>query len=205
MINGEKNSDYDKMFYQALFIRRVEEKLIDLYPSDVIQSPVHLSIGQESVAVGICNALDTNDWLFINYRGHAYYLARNAPLDAFFAELMGRIGGLSKGKGGSMHLAAPSHGIMGASAVVASNIPHAVGAALAAQIQKQARVFVAIFGDGALEQGVMHESLNFAALNNLQVLFVCEDNGLAVHSSIAERQAFDTKSIIEAYGIGTLK
>jgi len=180
----------------------IEEKIIELYPSDQIQSPVHLSIGQEAVAVGVCAHLGVRDWVFINYRGHAFYLAKGGPLPEFFAELMGRRLGLSKGKAGSMHLAAPEYGIIGASAVVASTISHAVGAALASKIKGEAgRIFVANFGDGATEQGVFHESLNFAALHNLPVLFLCEDNRLAVHASIPERQAFELASLVAAYGI----
>ena len=180
----------------------VEEKIIELYPSDLIQSPVHLSIGQEAVAVGVCAHLRREDWVFINYRGHAFYLAKGGPLPEFFAELMGKRAGISKGKAGSMHLAAPAHGIIGASAVVASTISHAVGAALAAKIKgEKERIFIANFGDGATEQGVFHESLNFAALHKVPVLFLCEDNGLAVHTSLKERQAYQMSSLVGAYEI----
>jgi TPP-dependent pyruvate/acetoin dehydrogenase alpha subunit len=195
------NKIYEKLFKSALRIRLVEEKIISLYPSDKIQSPVHLSIGQEAVAVGVCQNLANDDWVFINYRGHAFYLAKGGPLPEFFAELMGKISGLSKGKGGSMHLAAPHVGIMGASAVVASTISHAAGAALASKIRGERRVFVANFGDGATEQGVFHETLNFTALHQLPVLFLCEDNELAVHASKAERQSFDLNALVSAYGI----
>ncbi|MEB3197675.1 MAG: thiamine pyrophosphate-dependent dehydrogenase E1 component subunit alpha [Candidatus Sericytochromatia bacterium] len=192
----------ESLLYQCLRIRMVEEKIIELYPTDQIQSPVHLSIGQEAVAVGVCAHLRRDDWVFINYRGHAFYLAKGGPLPAFFAELMGRRDGLSKGKAGSMHLAAPDCGVIGASAVVASSISHAVGAALASKIRGETgRVFVANFGDGAMEQGVFHESLNFAALHQVPVLFLCEDNGLAVHTSCSARQAFSVRRLIEAYGI----
>lgn len=192
---------YEELFREALRIRMVEEKIIELYPSDQVQSPVHLSIGQEAVAVGVCKNLSKNDWVFINYRGHAFYLAKGGPLPEFFAELMGKISGLSKGKGGSMHLAAPQVGIMGASAVVASTISHAAGAALASKIRGERRVFVANFGDGATEQGVFHETLNFTALHRLPVLFLCEDNELAVHATKAERQSFSLKALVGAYGI----
>jgi pyruvate dehydrogenase E1 component alpha subunit len=191
-----------ELLFEALRIRLVEEKIIELYPSDLIQSPVHLSIGQESVAVGICANLNPEDWVFINYRGHAFYLAKGGPLPQFFAELMGRIDGLSKGKAGSMHLAAPKQGVIGASAVVASTISHAVGAALASKIKgEKNRIFVANFGDGAMEQGVFFESLNFTALHNLPVLFLCEDNGLAVHTHVKDRQSFDLEKLISAFGI----
>lgn len=196
----------DQLLYSTLRIRMVEEKIIELYPTDQIQSPVHLSIGQEAVAVGICTQLLHTDWVFINYRGHAFYLAKGGPLPEFFAELMGRSGGLSKGKAGSMHLADPEHGVIGASAVVASTISHAVGAALASKIKGEAnRVFVANFGDGAMEQGVFYESLNFASLHQVPILFLCEDNGLAVHTSINERQAFNLKKLLESFQIPYLE
>lgn len=192
----------EDLIKDALRIRLVEEKIIELYPSDLIQSPVHLSIGQEAVAVGICANLNPEDWVFINYRGHAFYLAKGGPLPQFFAELMGRIDGLSKGKAGSMHLAAPKQGVIGASAVVASTISHAVGAALASKIKgERNRIFVANFGDGAMEQGVFFESLNFAALHNLPVLFLCEDNGLAVHTHLKDRQSFNLEKLISAFDI----
>ena len=197
----KENSQYKDLFYQALRIRLVEEKIIDLYPSDLIQSPVHLSIGQEAVAVGVCANLKKEDWIFINYRGHAFYLAKGAPMAEFFAELMGKQGGQSKGKAGSMHMASPEHGVMGASAVVGSTISHAVGSGLMSKIRKENKVFVTNFGDGALEQGVLHESLNFASLYKTPVLFLCEDNGLAVHSPKSERQSFSIDKLVSSYDI----
>ena len=192
---------YKNFFYQAMRIRLVEEKIIELYPSDLIQSPVHLSIGQEAVAVGVCANLNLDDWIFINYRGHAFYLAKGGPMPEFFAELMGRKKGQSKGKAGSMHLASPKQGIMGASAVVGSTISHAVGAALMSNIKKEKKIFITNFGDGALEQGVSHESFNFASLYKVPVLFLCEDNNLAVHSPKSERQSFCLESLVDSYGI----
>jgi TPP-dependent pyruvate/acetoin dehydrogenase alpha subunit len=194
-------SIYEKLFYEALRIRLVEEKIIQLYPFDKIQSPVHLSIGQEAVAVGLCANLNSEDWIFINYRGHAFYLAKGGPLPELFAELYGKKTGLSKGKAGSMHLAAPQYGVMGASAVVGSTISHAIGAALASKIRGEDRVFTAIFGDGATEQGAYHESLNFASLYSLPVLFLCENNGLAVHAAVSERQSYSLAHHALAYGI----
>jgi pyruvate dehydrogenase E1 component alpha subunit len=191
-----------ELLVKCFRIRLVEEKIIELYPSDVIQSPIHLSIGQEAVAVGVCENLRNEDWVFINYRGHAFYLAKGGPLPEFFSELMGKKTGLSKGKAGSMHLAAPKQGIIGASAVVASTISHAVGAALAAKIKNESnRVFVSDFGDGAMEQGVFFESLNFASIHKLPVLFLCEDNELAVHTGKSDRQAFNLKNLIESFDI----
>jgi pyruvate dehydrogenase E1 component alpha subunit len=191
----------EELLYRALRIRRVEERIIQLYPSDRIQSPVHLSIGQEAVAVGACHALTPDDLLFCSYRSHAFYLAKGGGLPAMIAELYGKVTGCGRGKAGSMHLAAPEVGLMGASAVVASTVPHAVGAALAAKRLGKAQVIVAVFGDGATDQGVYHESLNFAALHRVPVLFLCEDNGLAVHSRPASRQAFRIDEHAAAYGL----
>jgi TPP-dependent pyruvate/acetoin dehydrogenase alpha subunit len=192
---------YEALFRQALRIRLVEEKIIELYPTDKIQSPVHLSIGQEAVAVGVCESLRRDDLLFSTYRGHAYYMAKGGDLKSFMAELYGRTGGFAKGKAGSMHLAAPDVGMMGSSAVVGSTIPHAVGAALAARFRKSDQVIVATFGDGATEQGSYHESLNFCAINQLPVLFLCENNGLAVHASLAERHSYSIVDHARVFGI----
>jgi TPP-dependent pyruvate/acetoin dehydrogenase alpha subunit len=196
---------YRKLFREALRIRLVEERIIELYPSDRIQSPVHLSIGQEAVAVGVCEALRCQDLIFITYRGHAFYLAKGGDLSRMMAELYGRVGGSSKGKAGSMHLAAPEVGVMGASAVVASTIPLAVGAGLAMRLRREDRLSVVCYGDGAAEQGCYHESLNFAALYQLPVLFLCENNGLAVHAGRAERQAFQILDHARAYGLATVR
>jgi TPP-dependent pyruvate/acetoin dehydrogenase alpha subunit len=198
-------SRYEENFRRALRIRLVEERLIQLYPSDKVQSPVHLSIGQEAVAVGVCEWLRRTDLLFTTYRGHAYYLAKGGDLNEFFAELYGRRTGFAGGKAGSMHLAAPDFGMMGASAVVASTIPHGVGAALVAKRRGSDHIIVCVFGDGAADTGVYHESLNFAALHRLPVLFVCENNGLAVHLSQRERQAFDLVQHALSYGIPAMR
>jgi pyruvate dehydrogenase E1 component alpha subunit len=192
---------YEELFYKALRIRLVEERIIELYPSDKIQSPLHLSIGQEAVAVGACQSLRLTDLLFGSYRSHAFYLAKGGDLREMFAELYGKVTGCCSGKAGSMHLAAPRVGFMGSSAVVASTIPHAVGAALAAKRLGKDQVIVAAFGDGATEEGVYHESLNFAALHKLPIIFLCENNGLAVHSRIAARQSYKIIEHTKTYGI----
>jgi TPP-dependent pyruvate/acetoin dehydrogenase alpha subunit len=192
---------YRELFRQALRIRLVEEAIIELYPSDKIQSPVHLSIGQEAVAVGVCETLRREDLLFATYRGHAFYLAKGGDLPRMMAELYGRANGLAGGKAGSMHLAAPQVGMAGASAVVASTIPHAVGAALAARRRREDKISVAVFGDGATEQGVYHESLNFALLHRLPVLFLCENNDLAVYTPARQRQAFSILDHARGYGM----
>ena len=197
----ESSKIYAKLFRMSLLIRKFEEKIIELYPSDKIQSPVHLSIGQEAVAAGICSCLSKDDLLFGTYRSHAYYIAKGGKLTEMMAELYGKSTGSSKGKAGSMHLADQGVGMMGSSAVVASTIPHAVGAALAARNLNKKHLTVCIFGDGATDEGVYHESINFASLMKLPILFVCENNGLAVHSIQKDRQSFNISKHAKAYGI----
>lgn len=189
--------------YRSLYrIRRVEEEIARVYPTDVIKSPVHLSIGQEAVAVGVADALESQDVCFGTYRSHAYYLAKGGDLRAMLAELYGKRDGCAKGKGGSMHLGDPDRGVIGASAVVASTIPNAVGYAYAVKLRKEGRVVVSFFGDGAVEEGVFWESLNFAALKRLPVLFACENNGYAIHSVLAARQStLDLLGRVRAFGV----
>lgn len=192
---------YNKLFYETLRIRMIEEEIIKIYPSDKIQSPVHLSIGQEAIAVGICSNMKKGDLIFSSYRGHAYYLAVGGSLKKFFCELFGKSNGISGGKAGSMHLSCKEKGMMGSSAIVASTIPHAVGSALSFKINRKKNITISIFGDGATEEGCYHESLNFASLNSLPILFVNENNELSIYTKISERQSYDNKKHVEAYGI----
>jgi TPP-dependent pyruvate/acetoin dehydrogenase alpha subunit len=175
--------------YRSLYrIRRVEEEIARVYPTDVIKSPVHLSIGQESVSVGLAEALRPDDAAFGTYRSHALYLAKGGDLRAMIAELYGKATGCAKGKGGSMHLIDVAAGVFGASAVVGTTIPHAVGYAYALRLRREPRVALCVFGDGAADEGVFYESLNFAALKRLPVLFACENNGYAIHTHQRQRQ-----------------
>jgi len=201
MIGNTSEDIYEKLFRRSLLIRRVEEKIIEIYPTDQIQSPVHLSIGQEAVSVGLSEALEKDDLVYGSYRSHALYIGVGGALTEMFAELMGRVGGVSKGKAGSMHLTYPKRGLMGSSAVVASHLPHAVGSALAAQHRKTGQVIACVFGDGSLEEGVSHESFNYAALCQLPVLFLCENNNLAVHSHIHARHSFQIEDLAKLYGL----
>lgn len=196
---------YQKLFYQSLRIRLVEEKIIEIYPSDKIQSPVHLSIGQEAVAAGVCYNLEKTDLIYSSYRSHAYFLAKGGNLSAMFAELYGKITGCGRGKAGSMHLADKNVGMMGSSAIVASTISHGVGSALAAKRLRTNQVVVTVFGDGATEEGSFHESLNFASVFKLPVIFICENNKLAIHSKLEARQAYNISNLASAYNIKTLK
>jgi TPP-dependent pyruvate/acetoin dehydrogenase alpha subunit len=181
--------DIEEKFYRSLFrIRRVEEEVARIYPTDKIKSPVHLSIGQEAVAVGVCEALRSDDLVFGTYRGHAFYLAHGGDLKKMIAELYGKETGATKGKGGSMHLVDIEHGVMGTSAVVGTTIPQAVGYALALRIQNRDKLVVSVFGDGAIEEGVFHESMSFASLKRLPMIFVCENNSYAIHAHQRTRQ-----------------
>ena len=178
----------ERVFRSLYRIRRVEEEIARVYPTDVIKSPVHLSIGQESVAVGVCEALRRDDAVFGTYRSHALYLAKGGDLRAMIAELYGKATGCAGGKGGSMHMIDVAAGVFGTSAVVGTTIPHAVGYAYALKLRREPRVVLCVFGDGAVDEGVFYESLNFAALKRLPVLFLCENNGYAIHTHQRLRQ-----------------
>lgn len=196
--------DLERLYRSLRRIRRVEEEIARIYPSDKIKSPVHLSIGQEFVAVGVCDALRSEDVVSPTYRGHAAFLAKGGTLKGMMAELYGKSDGVAGGKGGSMHLIDMSHNILGASAVVGTTVPIAVGFALVFRRTKSPRVAVSFFGDGATEEGVFTESLNFAALQKLPVLFVCENNGYAIHTPLGRRWA--TRQLCErvaTFGIPT--
>jgi pyruvate dehydrogenase E1 component alpha subunit len=176
------------LLVEMLRIRQAEETIGARYPEQEMRCPTHLSIGQEAVAVGVCQALVLRDSVFSGHRCHAHYLAKGGTFEGMFAELYGRVTGCCGGKGGSMHLASPETGMLGSSAIVAGTVPVAVGRALAATLAGADDVTVTFFGDAAVEQGVTHESLAFAALRKLPVLFVCENNGYATASPLASRQ-----------------
>jgi pyruvate dehydrogenase E1 component alpha subunit len=178
-----------RIYRKLQLIRRAEEEIARIYPSDKIKSPVHLSIGQEAVAVGVCDPLRPDDVVSGTYRSHAAYIAKGGGLPALFAELYGKASGCARGKGGSMHIVGMDRYILGTSAVVGTTVPIAVGYALALQREHGGRLVAAFFGDGATEEGVFCESLNFAALHKLPVLFVCENNGYAIHTPLAKRWA----------------
>ena len=196
--------DLSRIYRKLRLIRRAEEEIARIYPSDKIKSPVHLSIGQEAVAVGVCDPLREDDVVSGTYRSHAAYIAKGGDLRAMFAELYGKDTGCCRGKGGSMHMIAMDQFILGNSAVVGTTVPIAIGYSLALKREGKSRLAVAFFGDGATEEGVFYESLNFAALHKLPVLFVCENNGYAIHTPISKRWA--TRRLAErvaSYGIPT--
>ncbi len=170
-------------------IRRAEEKISALYPSGAIRCPVHLCIGQEAVPAAVCRALRLEDQMFCCHRSHGYYIARHEDLNAFFAELFGKLPGINKGRAGSQHFCASGPGFFASSAILAGSIPIAVGSALAARLRGLKRISVVDFGDGAIEEGAFFESLNFASLHRLPVVFVCQNNLYATHAPVRLRQA----------------
>ncbi len=176
------------MYRAMLRIRMIEEAIADRYVEQEMRCPVHLSIGQEASAVGVCHALSSTDRVFSTHRCHAHYLAMDGNLNAMLAEIYGKAAGCVGGRGGSMHLSDPEKGLIASVPIVASSIPLAVGTALSDQIDGNNNVSVTFFGDASVEEGVFHESANFASLRNLPVLFVCENNLYSVYTPLRDRQ-----------------
>jgi TPP-dependent pyruvate/acetoin dehydrogenase alpha subunit len=193
--------------YKRLYLARAcEDTIIKLYPEDEMRSPMHMSYGQEAIPAGVCQALKSEDPIYTTYRSHATYLAKTMECRKFFAELYGKTTGTARGKSGSMHLALPSKGHYGATAIVASNLPLAVGTAYAIKYRKQSLIACAFFGDGAMDEGSFWESVNIAALQQVPVMFICEDNGYAVHTPVSARQGFkDVTNILEGFEIDVYK
>lgn len=177
-----------QLFITMFTIRLFEERIAGLYSEQEIKCPVHLCTGQEAIAAGVCIHLRKEDYIFSTHRSHGHCIAKGMDLNSIAAELYGKAAGCSRGLGGSMHLADPENGIPGTTAIVGGCIPLAVGAALSSKIKKQDRISAAFFGDGAVDNGVFHESLNFASLKKLPVIFVCENNFYATNSPQKARQ-----------------
>ena len=175
-----------KLYKRMLEIRLCEESFVEPILSGEIKCPVHLCSGQEAVAVGVCETLSKEDYIFGSHRSHGHYLAKGGSLPDLIAEVFCKSEGCSRGKGGSMHLINTAVGMMGSAPIVAGTISLAVGAALASQIRSDGRVSVSFFGDGATNEGVLFESLNIAALKKLPILFVCENNLYSTHMPIRE-------------------
>lgn len=176
------------LFRDMLRIRRIEEAIADRYAEQEMRCPVHLSIGQEAIAVGICAALRPDDQIVSTHRCHAHYLAKGGDLNAMLAEIYGKDSGCCGGRGGSMHLFDPTVGVLASLPIVGSSIAIATGAALAFQQEGSDRVAVGFMGDAAIEEGVFHESLNFAALKSLPILYVIENNLYACYTHLNQRQ-----------------
>lgn len=170
-------------------IRAVELRLSQLFADGEVPGFIHLSIGQEAIPTGVCAVLTPQDTLASNHRGHGHALAKGMDVDAFFLEILGREEGICKGRGGSMHVADMSVGMLGANGIVGAGLPLAVGSALAHQVKRNGAIASVFFGDGALAEGTLHESLNLAAVWKLPVLFVCENNGWSEFSPTSRQIA----------------
>ncbi len=192
-----------ELYRQMLRIRMVEEAIAEEYPQQQMRCPVHLCIGQEAIAAGMCASLGAEDYVFSAHRSHGHYLARGGSLRAMLAELYGKATGCSHGKGGSMHLIDLDAGFMAATPIVGSTIPIAVGAAMGAQMRGESRVVVVFLGDGATEEGVFHESVNWAVLRKVPCVFVCENNLYSVYSPLSVRQPHGRSiaEFVKAYGL----
>lgn len=191
-----------QLFKTMLLIRLFEEKVITYYSEQEMKTPVHLCIGQEAIAAGICAQLQTSDTIFSTHRNHGHCLAKGMGVKKLLAEFYGKKSGCCGGRGGSMHPADPTCGIPGTSAIVGGGIPLAVGAAWGSAMQGTTDVSVAFFGDGASEEGTFHESLNFAALKKIPVIFVCENNSYATASPFASRHPKGVSIADKAHGYG---
>jgi len=201
--SGATNSSWLRMYRRMVSIRVFEEQVNELYTRALMPGLAHLYTGEEAVAVGVCEALRQDDYITSTHRGHGHCLAKGASPDRMFAELLGKKAGYCHGKGGSMHIADPATGNLGANAIVAGSVGIATGAALSAKRTGTKRVAVCFFGEGALGQGVLYEVMNVAALWKLPVIYVCENNLYTEYTHYSETVAGDIAGRGRAFGIVT--
>ena len=199
-VGGE---DWLEMYRRMILIRAFEETVNDLYTGGKMPGLAHLYIGEEAVAVGVCGALRRDDYITSTHRGHGHCLAKGAAVDRMFAELLGKEPGYCRGKGGSMHIADPDTGNLGANGIVGGSAGIATGAALSAKMRGTDQVAVCFFGDGALNQGLLFEVMNMAALWKLPVIYVCEHNAYGEYTSSSDVTAGDPRARPAALGIPT--
>lgn len=190
-----------QLYQQMARIRAFEEKVNELYQSAKMPGLAHLYTGEEAVAVGVCEALRRDDYITSTHRGHGHCLAKGARVDRMFAELLGKAAGYCRGKGGSMHIADPDSGNLGANAIVGGSAGIATGAALAAKMRGTAQVVACFFGDGALGQGLLYEAMNMAALWKLPIIYVCENNLYGEYTHHSETTAGEIIARAQAFGI----
>ena len=191
-----------ELYRTMIVIRAFEEKVQDLYARGHIPGLAHLYLGEEAVAVGVCASLEPKDFITSTHRGHGHVIAKGADLNPMMAELYGKATGYCKGKGGSMHIADVDLGILGANGIAGGGLPIAVGAGLSCKYKHPGQVAVCFFGDASSNNGTFHESLNFAAVHQLPVIFVCENNGYGISVSQAQHQVIKDISIRAAgYGM----
>ena len=189
------------LYLRMLLVRRAEERLSQLFADGEVPGFLHLSVGQEAVAVGVCAALEDADTIASTHRGHGHALAKGMALDGFFAEIMGRASGVCAGRGGSIHVAEMRVGMLGANGIVGGGLPIALGSAFAHQVKKRPNVAVAFFGDGAMAEGALHECLNLSRLWRLPLVFVCENNGWGEFSPLERLFAANLAALGVAFGI----
>lgn len=192
-----------RMYRQMLRIRLFEEQVNDLYQTARMPGLAHLYSGEEAVAVGVCEALRRDDYITSTHRGHGHCLAKGASIDCMFAELLGKEPGYCRGKGGSMHIADQDTGNLGANAIVAGSAGIATGAAMSSKMRESGQVAVCFFGDGALGQGLLYETMNMASLWKLPILYVCENNLYTEYTRASETVAGDMRARAEAFGVRT--
>src|SRR5213595_483452 len=197
-LSGEQ---LESLYTTMVRIRRFDEKTVELFQAGLVKGTAHSYVGQEAVATGACAALSEQDAIVGNHRGHGHCIAKGARIDRMMAELMGRETGYCRGLGGSMHIAALDLNILGCNGIVAAGLPIGTGAALASRIRRTDRVVVAFFGDGGANQGVVHESLNLAAVWKLPVVYLCENNQYAL-STASTRTTAGTSIAARAGGYG---
>ncbi|HSY97896.1 MAG TPA: thiamine pyrophosphate-dependent dehydrogenase E1 component subunit alpha [Terriglobales bacterium] len=197
----EKVDLWLRMYRQMVAIRQFEAQVNELYTRALMPGLAHLYIGEEAVAVGVCEALERADYITSTHRGHGHCLAKGASPDKMFAELLGKKAGYCKGKGGSMHIADPATGNLGANAIVCGSAGIATGAAFSARRLRNGRVAVCFFGEGALGQGVLYEVMNLAQLFKLPVIYICENNLYTEYTHYSETTAGDILTRATAFGL----
>jgi len=198
----ENKEKFLEILYLMVKIRRVEERIDNLFAQGKIPGFLHVSIGQEAIAAGVCSCLDAEDSILTTHRGHGQALAKGMDLNRFMAEIYGRKDGCCKGKSGSMHIASKEDGVVGSNGIVGGGLPISLGTAFASMYRGEKNVTVCFFGDGASNQGTFHEALNLAALWNLPIVFCCENNGWAQFTSQKRYMKLENISKrAEAYGM----
>ncbi|MCW9034156.1 MAG: thiamine pyrophosphate-dependent dehydrogenase E1 component subunit alpha [Rhodospirillales bacterium] len=195
-----------KLFKELVCVRKTEQTLAERYKQQEMRTPTHFGIGQEAVAVGVCSALNRDDVVYSHHRSHNHYLAKGGSVYGLAAELFGRETGCSKGRGGSVHLTCREEGFIASSAILGETAAAAVGSALSISMDGAKQIAGAFFGDAVLEEGIFYESVNYASINNLPALLVCENNGFATESPLSVRQpsGIDFCKRVEAFGATAL-
>lgn len=192
----------ERLYEELLKIRLIEEEISYRYSEEKMRCPTHIAIGQEAAAVGVCASLNKNDYAVSGHRAHHHYIAKGGNIKKLIAEIYGKETGCSGGKGGSMHLIDTNVGFMGSTAIVAGTIPVGVGLSFSQKLKHSENITCIFFGDAAIEEGVFYESVNFAILKNLPVLFVCENNQFSCFTHLSERQPQNRKIFEMVSGLG---